>query len=210
MSLSEDFRCLSNKDPGTWLPIPRLTVLVGILIAVVVVLGFLVIYPQFEDLEAEKNKEAVLRAEFLDSKQQAISLDLYRQQLEEIDKSFGVLLKQLPDKTEVESLLAEVNQAGLGQGLQFDLFQPGAAVVRDFYAELPITVKVNGSYHEFGAFAADIAKLPRIVTLNDIWIVPGQTGQTGQVGGRLVMDMQLKTFRYLDEAETAAAPEGGQ
>jgi type IV pilus assembly protein PilO len=197
MSISEDFRCLSNKDPGTWLPIPRLTVLVGILVGVVVILGLVLLAPQWEEFETAQREEEVLKAEFIKSKQAAISLDLYRRQLEEIDKSFGTLLKQLPDKTEVESLLAEVNQSGLGQGLQFDLFRPAAPVTRDFYAELPIIVKVNGSYHEFGAFAADIAKLPRIVTLNEINIVPGQNG-------RLVMDMQLKTFRYLDEAEIAA------
>jgi type IV pilus assembly protein PilO len=206
MSISEDFRCLSNKDPGTWLPIPRLTVLIGILVGVVVILGFALLTPQLEDLDAAQKEEVVLKDEFVKSKQAAISLDLYRRQLEEIDKSFGTLLKQLPDKTEVESLLAEVNQSGLGQGLQFDLFKPAASVKRDFYAELPINVKVNGNYHEFGSFAADIAKLPRIVTLNNISVAPGQNG-------RLLMEMQLKTFRYLDEAEIAAAapaPKGGK
>ena len=203
MSISEDFRCLSNKDPGTWLPIPRLTVLVLVFVGVVVILGLVLVSPQLDDLDSAKQEENSLKQEFISSKQAAISLDLYRQQLEEINKSFDALLKQLPDKTEVEALLAEVNQSGLGQGLQFDLFRPSAIVTKDFYAELPIEVKVNGSYHEFGAFAADIAKLPRIVTLNEVNITPGQSG------GRLSMDVRLKTFRYLDEAEIAVAPEGG-
>ncbi|MDR1889756.1 MAG: type 4a pilus biogenesis protein PilO [Zoogloeaceae bacterium] len=198
MSISEDFRCLSNKDPGTWLPIPRLTVLVLILVGVVVLLGAILLAPQWSELDAAQREEEQLKEEFITSKQASISLDLYRRQLEEIDRSFGALLKQLPDKTEVESLLAEVNQSGLGQGLQFDLFKPEASVSKDFYAELPIDVKVNGNYHEFGAFAADIAKLPRIVTLNDIRVSPGQ-------GGKLVMEMKLKTFRYLEATETAAA-----
>jgi type IV pilus assembly protein PilO len=199
MSISEDFRCLSTKDPGTWLPIPRMTVLVVILIGVVVFLGLLFLAPRLADLDAAKQEEERLKTEFVSSKQAAVSLDLYRRQLEEIDKSFGTLLKQLPDKTEVESLLAEVNQSGLGQGLQFDLFKPAATVTKDFYAELPIDVKVNGNYHEFGAFAADIARLPRIVTLNEVNILPAAQG------GRLTMEMKLKTFRYLDEAEVASS-----
>jgi type IV pilus assembly protein PilO len=197
MSISEDFRCLSNKDPGTWLPIPRLVVLLAIFAGVVVVLGLVLVGPQLAELDTAKQQEKRLKEEFLTSKQAAISLDLHRRQLEELEKSFGTLLKQLPDKTEVESLLTEVNRSGLGRGLQFDLFKPASVVTKDFYAELPINVKVNGGYHEFGAFADDIAKLPRIVTLNEIKIAPRQQG------GRLSMEMQLKTFRYLEEAETA-------
>jgi type IV pilus assembly protein PilO len=121
---------------------------------------------------------------------------LYTQQLAEIDRSFGALLKQLPNKSEIEALLIEVNQAGLGRGLQFELFRPSSEQIKDFYAELPIAVKINGTYHDFGAFAADIAKLPRIVTLNNISITPIKDGV-------LSMDATTKTFRYLDEDELA-------
>jgi type IV pilus assembly protein PilO len=124
-------------------------------------------------------------------------LDLYTQQLAEIDRSFGALLKQLPNKSEIEALLIEVNQAGLGRGLQFELFRPSQEVVKDFYAEMPIVVKVNGGYHDFGAFAADIGKLPRIVTLNNLSIAPLKDG------GSLTMDATIKTFRYLDDEEIA-------
>ena len=126
-----------------------------------------------------------------------VNLDEYRKQLAEMDRQFGALLKQLPDKSEIEALLIEINQAGLGRGLQFELFKPGQEQVKDFYAELPITVKINGGYHDFGAFAADIAKLPRIVTLNNIAITPIKEG------GQLSLDATTKTFRYLDDEEVA-------
>jgi type IV pilus assembly protein PilO len=151
---------------------------------------------QLAQLEASQQDEERLKQEYLDKKKQAINLDLYTQQLAEIDRSFGALLKQLPNKSEIESLLVEVNQAGLGRGLQFELFKPGQEQIRDFYAELPISVKINGSYHDFGAFAADIARLPRIVTLNNIAI-------TSSANGQLVMDATTKTFRYLDQEEIA-------
>ena len=124
-------------------------------------------------------------------------MELYTQQLADIDRSFGTLLKQLPSKSEIESLLIEVNQAGLGRGLQFELFRPEQEQIKDFYAELPIAVKINGSYHDFGAFAADIAKLPRIVTLNNLSSAPIKEG------GVLTLDATTKTFRYLDEEEIA-------
>ena len=120
--------------------------------------------------------------------------------MNEIDRSFGALLKQLPQKSEVESLLVEINQSGMGRGLQFELFKPGAEIVQDFYAELPINVRLTGSYHDFGAFAGDIAKLSRIVTLNNISITSNQQAKDGT----LVMDAITKTFRYLDEEELAA------
>jgi type IV pilus assembly protein PilO len=191
MSISEDFACLSNKDPGTWLPIPRLCVLGAILIGVVVIGGLAFLRPQLEALDSAKAEEERLKAEFISSKRDVISLELYRQRLQEIEKSFGTLLKQLPDRTEVDALLQEVNQAGMGQGLQFELFRPAPEVSKDFYVELPIDVEITGGYHEFGAFVADIARLSRIVTLNNVRIAPR--------GGGLVMTMQLKTFRYLDE-----------
>jgi type IV pilus assembly protein PilO len=132
----------------------------------------------------------------LEKKKVAIDLPAYRKQLEEIDKSFGTLLKQLPGKSEMDALLTDINQAGLGRGLQFELFKPAAQeTMRDFYAELPITIKVTGTYHDIGSFASDIGKLSRIVTLNDIGLTTAKDG--------LVLDATAKTFRYLDESEVA-------
>lgn len=139
-----------------------------------------------------------LKDDWLSKKKQAINLDAYRNQLVEIERSFGALLKQLPNAAEMESLLVDINQAGLGRGLQFELFKPGSEVVKDFYAELPITVNLSGSYHDFGSFAGDIAKLPRIVTLNDITVTQGKAGEVFSLA------TTAKTFRYLDEEEMAA------
>jgi len=152
---------------------------------------------QIEQIGTEKQKEEQLRTTFLDKKKQAINLGAYLKQKEDIEKEFGALLKQLPGKSEMDALLTDINQAGLGRGLQFELFKPAAQeTVKDFYAELPITIKITGSYHDIGAFASDIGKLSRIVTLNDI-------GLTGSKDGNLVMDATAKTFRYLDEDEIA-------
>jgi type IV pilus assembly protein PilO len=153
---------------------------------------------QLEELDQKEKEEAKLKDDWLAKKKQAVNLDEYRRQLAEMDRSFGVLLKQLPNKSEMESLLVDINQAGLGRGLQFELFKPGAESAKDFYAELPITIKLTGSYHDLGGFAGDIAKMPRIVTLNDIEVAeaPGQKGV-------LMMSTTAKTFRYLDEAEIA-------
>ena len=158
---------------------------------------------QITALEGKQQEEERLKQEFLDKKRQAVNLELYTQQLSEIDRSFGALLKQLPNKSEIDALLIEVNQAGLGRGLQFELFKPGPEQIKDFYAELPITVRINGTYHDFGTFAADIAKLPRIVTLNNIAIANLATGQ-------LVLDATTKTFRYLDEDEVAKQKKAAQ
>jgi type IV pilus assembly protein PilO len=144
------------------------------------------------------------KEEFLSKKRQAVNLDLHVQQLNEIDRSFGALLKQLPNKSEVESLLVEINQAGMGRGLQFELFKPGQEIVKDFYAELPIAVRLTGNYHEFGAFAGDIGRLSRIVTLNNITIVAQAKG------GALTLDAVTKTFRYLDEEEMAKKRKAAQ
>ena len=196
-SIIDDFRFMNPNDPGAWPLIPKITVLVGWLALLLVGGWYFVWSDQLTDLKNKEVEEESLRQQYLDKKRQAVNLDLYTQQLAEIDRSFGALLKQLPDKSEVEALLIEVNQAGLGRGLQFDLFKPNGEVVKDFYAELPISVKINGTYHDLGAFAADIAKLPRIVTLNNISIAPQKEG------GALTMDAITKTFRYLDEAEIA-------
>ena len=196
-AIADDFRFMNPNDPGAWPIIPKVTVLVGIFVALLLAGWWFVWNDQLVELETKQREEETLKQQYLEKKRQAVNLDLYIQQLAEIDRSFGALLKQLPDKSEIEALLIEVNQAGLGRGLQFELFKPGQEQIKDFYAELPISVKINGGYHDFGAFAADIAKLPRIVTLNNISIVPVKDG------GQLTLDAITKTFRYLDEEEMA-------
>jgi len=152
---------------------------------------------QLDTLNAAKQQEMSLRDTYLNKKRQAINLDAYKQQLKDIERSFGALLKQLPNKSEMDALLTDINQAGLGRGLQFELFKPGTEKIGDFYAELPISVRLTGSYHDLGAFASDIAQLPRIVTLHDIEIAP-------EKDGTLYMNAIVKTYRYLDDDEIAA------
>jgi type IV pilus assembly protein PilO len=192
-----EFKYLNPNDPGAWPLIPKVAVLFGLFVVIVAAGWWFFWSDQLIELETKEREEQTLKQQYLDKKRQAVNLDLYTQQLAEIDRSFGALLKQLPNKSEIEALLIEVNQAGLGRGLQFELFRPGNEQIKDFYAELPIAVKINGSYHDFGAFAADIAKLPRIVTLNNISITPVKDG------GVLSLDATTKTFRYLDEEEIA-------
>ena len=199
----DDFKNLNPKDVGAWPPAPRIASLFG-LFALILVLGwFLVCSEGIDTLELKQQEETRLRNDFLSKKKQAVNLDLYVQQLNEIDRSFGALLKQLPNKAEVESLLVEINQSGMGRGLQFELFKPSPEVVKDFYAELPISVKITGNYHDFGAFAGDIGQLSRIVTLNNVQITPAKDGV-------LTMDAVTKTFRYLDEGELAAKRKAAQ
>lgn len=196
-TIADDFRNLNPRDVGAWPLAPRLAVLLALFVLIVIAGWWFVWRDQIINLEARQAEESQLKDQYLAKKKQAINLDLYVQQLNEIDRSFGALLKQLPNKAEVESLLVEINQAGLGRGLQFELFRPGAEAKRDFYAELPIAIKVTGSYHDIGAFASDIGRMSRIVTLNNMAIVPG-------AGDSLTMDALTKTFRYLDEEEVAA------
>ncbi len=196
-AIIEDFRRLNPKDVGTWPIVPKVTMLISLFIVLVAAGWYFVWQDQMDALENKRNEEVKFKEELLNKKQQAVNLDLHKQQLNEIDRSFGALLKQLPNKAEVESLLVEINQAGMGRGLQFELFKPGAEIVKDFYAELPISVKLTGGYHDFGAFAGDIGRLSRIVTLNNISIVGGAKD------GGLTLDAMVKTFRYLDEEEVA-------
>ena len=194
----DDFKHTNWKDPGTWSFAPKLMVLVIILIAIPVAGYFGVWQGQIEELEKGLAQEEVLKKDYLAKKTQAVNLDLHRQQLREIDTQFGALLKQLPNKSQMDALLVDINQSGLSRGLQFELFRPAAnETAREFYSELPITVKVVGTYHDMGAFAADVGQLPRIVTLNDISIEAGKDGN-------LTMDATARTFRYLDEGEVAA------
>ncbi len=197
--LLDQFKYLNPKDPGTWPVLPKLLALIATLIALVAV-GYVADWQsQVEELDAGAQQEAKFKDEYKTKKQQAVNLDLYRQQLREIDSSFGALLKQLPNKSQMDALLVDINQAGLGRGLQFELFRPAPKeTMKDFYAELPVSVRVTGSYHDMGQFASDIAQLSRIVTLNDIVISP-----VGKDASVLAMDTMAKTFRYLDEEEVA-------
>ncbi|WIM07077.1 MAG: type 4a pilus biogenesis protein PilO [Candidatus Nitricoxidivorans perseverans] len=192
----EDFKTLDPKDPGLWPLIPRAIILAGVFALMMSLAWWMGWRVQQEELEAKRQQEEKLKEEWTAKKRQAINLDEHRKQLAEINRSFGALLKQLPNASEMESLLIDINQAGLGRGLQFELFKPGAEVAKDFYAELPITIKISGGYHDLGAFAGDIAKLPRIVTLNDIDVAPVKEGG-------LSLSAIAKTFRYLDEEELA-------
>lgn len=205
-AILDDFRNLNPKDVGTWPLAPRAAALLGLLLLILLLGWFSLLSDQLDTLEIKQKDEEKLREEFVTKKQQAASLDLYSQQLNEIDRSFGALLKQLPNKSEVESLLVEINQSGIGRGLQFDLFKPGQEVMKDFYAELPISVKLTGTYHDFGAFAGDIGRLSRIVTLNNVSI----TANAQSKDGGLVLDAVTKTFRYLDEDEVAKQKKAAQ
>lgn len=192
----DDIRRLSIRDAGAWPMLPKVVVL-GFVFVLIVVLGGLFDWrDQLDILDQAQAQEVSLREQFASKKAKAVNLELYVQQLREIEQSFGALLKQLPNKSEMDALLTDINQAGLGRGLQFELFRPATQEkLADFYAELPISLKVTGSYHDMGAFASDVAQLPRIVTLNDINIQADK--------GSLTMDAVAKTFRYLDEDEVA-------
>ncbi len=196
---AEDFKYLDPKDPGTWPAIPKLAALIGILAGILVGAYFFDWSGQIEELENGKKEETKLKDDYLNKKKQSINLDLHKQQLREIDQSFGALLKQLPNRAQMDALLVDINQAGLGRGLQFELFKPATSeTTREFYAELPIQVRVVGNYHDMGAFASDLGQLSRIVTLNDVSITAGKDG------GQLQMDATARTFRYLDDEEVAA------
>lgn len=196
-ALAEDFKSLDPKDIGTWPILPRLAVLFGVFVTLLAGGWWFDWKSQLEELEGKRQQEAKLKDEYLDKKRQAVNLEEHRKQLAEIDKTFGALLKQLPNKAEMEALLIDINQAGLGRGLQFELFKPGRETTKDFYAELPITLKITGTYHDLGAFSADVAKLSRIVSLTNVAVVPDK-------GGQLKMDAIAMTYRYLDEEELAA------
>ena len=193
-----DLRRLDPKKIGSWPILPKVGVLFITLVLIIFASYWFDWKVQIERIDQEKLKEEGLRKSFLTKKSEAINLPAYQKQLEDIEKQFGALLKQLPGKSEMDALLIDINQAGLGRGLQFELFKPAAQETRrDFYAELPITIKVSGNYHDIGAFASDIGKLSRIVTLENIAL-----GAVGK-GGGLALDATAKTFRYLDDEELA-------
>jgi type IV pilus assembly protein PilO len=180
----DDLRHLSIREVGNWPLLPKIALLAAILV-VIVALGALFDWKdQWDTLGAAQNEEDQLKSQYSQKKAKAINFDLYVQQLKEVEQSFGALVKQLPNRAEIDALLTDINQAGLGRGLTFELFRPASQErMQDFYAELPINLRITGTYHDMGAFASDVAQLPRIVTLT--------------------LDAVAKTFRYLDEEEIA-------
>jgi type IV pilus assembly protein PilO len=198
MNILEELRSLDPRDPGRW-PLPVLGGAVGVAFLVLSALGiyFFVWSEQRPRLEQFTAEEQKLRGEFREKHAKAVNLEVYKQQLKDIERSFGALLRQLPGRTEVPNLLVEISQTGLGAGLQEKLFQPGEEVKKDFYAELPIKIRLSGSYHQFGQFVSDIAALPRIVTLHDVQLSPDAKGGYDN----LTLDLTAKTYRYLDPDE---------
>jgi type IV pilus assembly protein PilO len=192
----DDFRRLNFREVGKWPLAPKIIVLALVVLFIVALGAYFDWKDQWDSLQTAEQEEGRLRDQFKEKKAKAINYDLYVQQLAEVEQSFGALVKQLPNRSEIDALLTDINQAGLGRGLQFDLFRPAPQErMADFYAELPISIKITGNYHDIGAFASDVAALPRIVTLNDLAIVNDK--------GTLTMDAVAKTFRYLDEEEMA-------
>lgn len=197
MKLIEELKNIDPKKPGNWPWLVKLLAFAAMFLGVVVAGAFLDWQGQYENLKRIKQEEVALKETFLTKKQQAINLDIIKKQLIDTQQSFGALLKQLPSKSEMDALLTDINQAGLGRGLQFELFRPGGEVATGVFTEQPIALKVSGSYDDLGNFASDISQLPRIVTLNDIRIAPLPNGM-------LSLESTAKTYRYLDEAELAA------
>jgi type IV pilus assembly protein PilO len=202
MNLVEELQTLDPRDPGRWpLPIRIGAVAVWFVVLTLGLSYFFVWQSQRPELQRREAQEAELRTEFRNKHAKAVNLEVYKQQLTDIERSFGALLRQLPGKTEVPNLLVDISQTGLAAGLEEKLFQPANEQKRDFYAELPIKIRLTGSYHEFGEFVSGIAALPRIVTLHDIEIKP----DTKDAYDQLTLDLTAKTYRYLDEEELATA-----
>jgi type IV pilus assembly protein PilO len=199
----DDFNNIDFKNAGS-LPIPVKLVLLSVLALLIIAGGYFLLWSDEVDaFDQAEAKEQELRQTFIAKKSQAVKIDAYRQQMLDIENTFGALLKQLPDRSEMDGLLTDINQSGLGRGLEFELFKPGQEVVADFYAEMPIQIKLLGNYHDIGAFATDVSKLSRIVTLNNLSITPVGKNLKGG-GGTLVLEAVAKTYRYLDSSEIAS------
>ena len=197
MSLIDDLKTLDTKQPGNW-PWPiKIGAFLLIFVLIQVAAWFFLWQAQTEEIERGRTEVTKLKDVFLEKKKLAVNLEAYKQQRAEIEQAFGALLKQLPNKSEMDALLIDINQAGLGRGLAFELFKPAAQEnFTEFYAELPVNIKVTRQYHDLGAFASDVAKMPRIVLLTDLKIDPPKDGV-------LAMEAVAKTYRYLDEEEVA-------
>ncbi|MBU1215591.1 MAG: type 4a pilus biogenesis protein PilO [Gammaproteobacteria bacterium] len=203
MNFLEEIKNIDPQKPGNWPWLVKLVAFLTMFMLVVAAGAFFDWQDQYQNLTRIKQEEGTLKETFLVKKREAINLDIIKKQLIDTQQSFGALLKQLPSKSEMDALLTDINQAGLGRGLQFELFRPGGEVATGVFTEQPIALKVTGSYDDLGNFASDISQLPRIVTLNDIRISP-------IAGGMLSMESTAKTYRYLDEAEIAAQKRAAQ
>lgn len=202
-SWGHQFQGLNPNDPAVWPSIPRYFLLVGVAVLALVALWFVWLTDVNAELETEQQRELTLRQDYQKKVAQAVNLELLKQQREQVQQYVTLLEKQLPSKAEMDALLSDINQAGLGRSLQFELFRPGQIVLRDYYAELPITLRVSGRYHDMGSFASDVAHLSRIVTLNNVSITPGKDGG-------LTMDATARTYRYLDAEEQASQKRAAQ
>ena len=201
--LADDFKSMDPKDPGLWPLGPRIVVLTGLFVALCVGVWFIGWSSQLDELNAKQLQETQLKEDWLNKKRQAVNLDAYRQQQEEINRSFGELLKQLPNKAEMDAMIVDISQAALSRGLKIELFKPSVESPRDFYAELPISIVMTGGYHELAEFAGDIARLPRVVTLNNV-----KLRSKDARGTSLTMEGTIVTYRYLDSDELAATRKG--
>ena len=193
------FKGLDPNDPASWPVVPRVLVCAALIVAIVIALWFVWLNGVDDELQKEQKQEETLKADYQKKLSQAVNLDALKKQREQVQQYVTQLEKQLPSKAEMDALLSDINQAGLGRSLNFELFRPGNVSVREYYAELPITIKVTGRFHDVGAFASDVANLSRIVTLNNVSITPSD-----RKDGTLVMDATAKTFRYLDGDEVAS------
>jgi type IV pilus assembly protein PilO len=195
--IASQFRGLNPNDPASWPVVPKAALCTAVAAAIVAALWFVWLTNSADELEIEQKKEVALRVDYKKKLAQAVNLDALRKQREQVQQYVTQLEKQLPSKAEMDALLSDINQAGLGRSLNFDHFRPGSVSVKEYYAELPISIRVTGRYHDIGSFASDIAHLSRIVTLNNLEINQGKDGN-------LSMDSTAKTFRYLDPEEVAA------
>jgi type IV pilus assembly protein PilO len=195
--IASQFRGLNPNDPASWPIVPKAVLCLAVTAAIVAALWFLWLTNSADELAAEEKKEIGLRADYTKKLTQAVNLDALRKQREEVQQYVTQLEKQLPSKAEMDALLSDINQAGLGRSLSFELFRPGQISVKEYYAELPIAVRVSGRYHDIGSFASDIAHLSRIVTLNNLTVTPA-------AGGTMSLEATAKTFRYLDPEEVNA------
>ncbi len=213
LNFLEEFRDLDPRDPGRW-PLPAMAAAVGatFLFMSVLLIYFTVWQSVRPELQQKESEEQALRQEFQLKHSRAVNLGVYKQQLKDLQRSFGALLRQLPGRTEVPNLLVDISQTALAAGLQQKLFEPEPEQAKDFYAELPIKMELTGSYHQFGEFVSGIAALPRIVTLHDIEIKPTATNGGSSSGGydNLTLTLTAKTYRYLDQDELAAAQQQGK
>lgn len=201
-ALTAQFKGLNPNDPSTWPLFPRVAACIALMVSLVVVLWFVWLQGSQDELQSAQAEEQKLKEEYKTKLGRAINLETLKKQREQVQQYVTQLEKQLPGKAEMDALLSDINQAGIGRSLQFDLFRPGQVSVKEYYAELPITIKVTGRYHDVGAFAADIAQLSRIVTLNNLVLTPGRDGT-------LALDAVAKTFRYLDPDEVVASRKAG-